>query len=167
MDWLHQPRIKSIVSWLWWYAILYLDADLDMTQRFVVSTEIFTLQRVRWCWIIDRYSGGDDARLCTCRRSEKYRHWGWIDTIRVGVEHIDDLILDPTSAMQKRLQQKDSSMHNDSNMAVECCVDSDYCILWVVLDCCCENDEWSVCQQYSTSRRVLLYMSFTPVRGID
>ena len=104
VDWLqHQPRIKKVLYPGFGGMLSFtLDADLQMTQRFVASTEIFTLAESLGG--VESLIGIPAVMTHASVPADVRKSIGIEDgliRISVGIEHIDDLILDLTLVMQK------------------------------------------------------------------
>ena len=101
------PRFGGMISFT-------LDADLEAATRFVTSTEIFTLAESLGG--VESLIGVPAVMTHASVPTEVRRAIGIEDgliRLSVGIEHIDDLILDLTLLCRKRLQHKDSTMDND------------------------------------------------------
>ena len=104
VKWLqHQPRIKKVLYPGFGGMLSFtLDADLEKTQHFVASTEIFTLAESLGG--VESLIGIPAVMTHASVPADVRRSIGIEDgliRISVGIEHIDDLILDLTLAMQK------------------------------------------------------------------
>ncbi len=104
VNWLEdQERIKRVLYPGFGGMISFtLDADLDAARRFVSSTEIFTLAESLGG--VESLIGVPAVMTHASVPAEVRREIGIEDgliRVSVGIEHIDDLILDLTLAMQK------------------------------------------------------------------
>ena len=109
VKWLqHQPRIKKVLYPGFGGMLSFtLDADLEKTQYFVASTEIFTLAESLGG--VESLIGIPAVMTHASVPADVRRSIGIEDgliRISVGIEHIDDLILDLTLAMQKTFTQE-------------------------------------------------------------